>query len=148
MKKKSKARSAGVRAMIAVAVLSASECLIPGGELFASFLTAKFSNRTLTFAERVMYQRAIEEVYWQHRIWPRGGGENSRPKPSLDAVVSRAGSEKKVRDYLCKSQALEDYWQRPITPEQLQAEMDRIAEHTQQPEYCANSSKRSATIRS
>jgi hypothetical protein len=29
------------------------------------------SNRTLTFTERVAYQRAIEEVYWQHRIWPQ-----------------------------------------------------------------------------
>jgi hypothetical protein len=27
-------------------------------------------NRTLTFADRVAYQRAIEEVYWHHRIWP------------------------------------------------------------------------------
>ena len=41
--------------------------------------------------------------------------------------------EKKVEDYLRESQALEDYWQRPITPEQLQAEMERIASHTKQP---------------
>jgi len=41
--------------------------------------------------------------------------------------------EKKVADYLRKSQALEDYWQRPITPDQLQAEMRRIASHTKQP---------------
>ena len=27
--------------------------------------------RTLSFAERVAYQRAIKEVYWQHRIWCR-----------------------------------------------------------------------------
>src|SRR6266568_4027586 len=26
--------------------------------------------RQLSFAERVSYQRAIEEVYWRHRIWP------------------------------------------------------------------------------
>ena len=26
--------------------------------------------RSLTFEERVVYQRAIEEVYWRHRIWP------------------------------------------------------------------------------
>jgi hypothetical protein len=26
--------------------------------------------RTLTFEERVAYQRAIEEVYWRNRIWP------------------------------------------------------------------------------
>jgi hypothetical protein len=52
----------------------------------------------LTFAERVAYQRAIEEVYWRHRIWPRNGGERPDPKPSLDAVMSRAQLEKKVAD--------------------------------------------------
>ena len=79
------------------------------------------------------YQRAIEEVYWRHRIWPRNG-ERPDPKPSLDAVMSQAQIEKKVADYLRKSQALEDYWHRPITAEQLQAEMDRMAQHTKQPE--------------
>src|ERR1700756_5494096 len=87
--------------------------------------------RTLSFADRVAYQYAIEEVYWRHRIWPK---ENPGPKPSLDGVMSRAQVEKKVEDYLCKSQGLEDYWQRPITPEQLQAEMDRMASHTKQPD--------------
>ena len=48
--------------------------------------------------------------------------------------MSQAQIEKKVEDYLRNSQALEDYWQRPITPEQLQAEMDRMAQHTKQPE--------------
>ena len=48
--------------------------------------------------------------------------------------MSQAQLEKKVADYLRKSQALEDYWQRPITPDQLQAEMERIASHTKQPE--------------
>src|SRR4029077_198997 len=32
------------------------------------------AQRTLTLQERVSYQRAIEEVYWRHRIWPK---ENS-----------------------------------------------------------------------
>jgi N-acetylneuraminic acid mutarotase len=89
------------------------------------------SQRTLTFEERVSYQRAIEDVYWRHRIWPK---ERKDPKPSLEAVMPQAQLEKKVTDYLCKSQALEDYWQRPITAEQLQAEMDRMAQHTKQPE--------------
>src|SRR5215469_9490004 len=89
------------------------------------------STRTLTFAQRVSYQRAIEEVYWRHRIWPK---ERPDPKPSLDAVFPRAQLEKKVQDYLDKSQALEDHWQRPIAAEQLQAEMDRMAQHTKQPE--------------
>src|SRR5215467_12921067 len=85
----------------------------------------------LTFADRVAYQRAIEEVYWHHRIWPK---ERPDPKPSLDAVMSHAQIEKKVEDYLRDSEMLEDYWQRPISAEQLQAEMDRMAEHTKQPE--------------
>src|SRR5438046_4909963 len=48
--------------------------------------------------------------------------------------MCQAQLEKKVADYLRKSQALEDYWQRPITADQLQAEMDRMAKHTKQPE--------------
>ena len=86
--------------------------------------------RTLTFAERVHYQRTIEEVYWRHRIWPKN---RSEPKPSLDAVMPQAEIEKKVQAYLYNSQALEVYWQKPITPKQLQAEMDRMAQHTKQP---------------
>ena len=89
------------------------------------------SQRTLTFAERVAYQRAIEHVYWRHRIWPK---DRPDPKPSLDEVMSQAQIEKKVEDYLRDSQALKDYWQRPITPEQLQAEMERMASNTKQPE--------------
>jgi hypothetical protein len=77
---------------------------------------ATANQRTLTFDERVAYQRAIEEVYWRHRIWPK---ERPDPKPSLDAVMSQAQLEKKVADYLRNSQALEDYWQRAITTEQL-----------------------------
>src|SRR6059058_6409805 len=95
--------------------------------------SAMRADRTLTFADRVAYQRAIEEVYWQHRIWPRNGGANAGPKPPLGKVMSQAQIEEKVEDYLRNSQALEDYWQRPITPDQLQAEMERMASHTKQP---------------
>ena len=90
--------------------------------------------RALSFTERVAYQRVIEDVYWRHRIWPRSREENPDPKPSLDAVMSQAQLEKKVTDYLRNSQALEDYWQQPITAHQLQAEMDRMAQHTRQRE--------------
>src|SRR5437868_8299277 len=98
---------------------------------FRSQAPSRVSQRTLTFAERVAYQRAIEGVYWRHRIWPT---ERPDPKPSLDGVMSQAQLEKKVADYLRKSQALENYWQRPITAEQLQAEIDRMAKNTKQPE--------------
>jgi hypothetical protein len=87
--------------------------------------------RQLSFEDRVAYQRATEDVYWQHRIWPK---ENSGAKPSLDEVMPQAIIEKKVRDYLRNSHLLEQYWQKAITPEQLQAEMDRMARDTRQPE--------------
>jgi len=80
------------------------------GSLLAFFrpeATPKVFNRTLTFEERVSYQRAIEDVYWRHRIWPK---ERPDPKPSLDAVMSQAQLEKKVADYLRNSEALQDYW--------------------------------------
>src|SRR6202023_1748432 len=52
----------------------------------------------------------------------------------LDEIIPPAQLEKKVMGYLRNSQALENYWQRPLTAEQLQAEMDRMAKHTKQPE--------------
>jgi len=137
VKNKSISRSSlcKLRILIYLALLcGATVCSLPAGDI-ARFLrsepTPKVSQRTLTFQERVSYQRVIEELYWRHRIWPK---ERPDPKPSLDAVMSQAQLEKKVQDYLRESQALADYWQRPITAEQLQAEMDRMAQHTKQPE--------------
>ena len=48
--------------------------------------------------------------------------------------MSQAEIEKKVTDYLRNSQVLEDDWQRSITADQLQAEMERMASNTKQPE--------------
>ena len=109
----------------------------PVGTLYngATYATAKVAapsqSRQLFFEDRVAYQRAIEEVYWRHRIWPK---ERPDPKPSLDAVMSQATIEQKVQDYLRNSELLEQDWQKPITPEQLQAEMERMAQHSKQPE--------------
>jgi len=94
-------------------------------------MEAAKQGRTLTFAKRVAYQRAIEEVYWHHRIWPK---ENARPRPSLDEVVSQAQIEKKVENYLRDSQVLTDDLHQPLTIAELQAEMNRMAQHTEQPE--------------
>src|SRR5258708_10010073 len=120
--------------LLTALLFCAAACLIAARTLPAFFqgdAPAKFSRQTLSFAERVAYQHAIEDVYWRHRIWPK---ERPDPKPSFDAVMSQAQLERKVADYLRKSQALEDYWQRPITAEQLQAEMERMAIHTKKPE--------------
>ena len=135
MKKRCTSRFAfsSPRALTALFVFAAAGCLVVSGTLPAFFLPEtkiKNSQRTLTFGERVAYQRAIEEVYWRHRIWPK---ERSDLKPSLDAVMPQAQIEKKVADNLRKSQALGDHWRQPITAEQLQAEMDRMAKDTKQP---------------
>jgi hypothetical protein len=48
--------------------------LLVAGTVMAFFgaeAPAKVLPRTLSFAERVAYQRAIEDVYWRHRIWPK-----------------------------------------------------------------------------
>jgi len=122
------------RTLIALLLCTAAAASMVSGTMLAFFrpeASTKVSQKTLTFAQRISYQRAIEEVYWRHRIWPK---ERPDPKPSLDAVMSQGQLEKKVAEYLRNSQALEDYWQRPITAEQLQTEMERMAQHTKQPE--------------
>src|SRR5438034_4267766 len=122
-----------LRLSITVLACVAAACSMVSGALLAFFSpeASSLAQRTLTFAERVAYQRAIEDVYWHHRIWPK---ERPDPKPSLDAVMPQAQLEKKVADYLRNSQALEEHWQQPITAEQPQTEMDRMAQHTRQPE--------------
>jgi len=142
---------AGLRAAISIGVLSAfvllvciqlnvrAACTSPPQLDVQSWFTgddtvnaaAPSQSRQLFFEDRVAYQRLIEEVYWRHRIWPKQRPER---KPSLGAVMSQATIEKKVQDYLRNSELLEQEWRRPITPEQLQAEMDRMAQHSKQPE--------------
>ena len=136
MEKKSCSRSAlsNTRGLSALVLFAVAGCLVASGTslpFLRSEIQGSVSHRVLAFAERVAYQRAIEQVYWRHRIWP---ATNAGAKPPLDRVMSQAHIEKKVEDYLRDSQALEDYWQRPITPDQLQAEIERIASHTKQPE--------------
>jgi N-acetylneuraminic acid mutarotase len=90
----------------------------------------KAPSSTFTFTERVAYQRAIEELRWRHRIWPK---ENPRPKPPLQAIMSQLQIQQKVKDYLRKSQLVDNQRGRPITASELQSEMERMAKHTQQP---------------
>ena len=133
-------RSAAYTVFLALAFIAASSAFNSPNKWYKSAVatvgygsTAKSPSqpRVLSFADRVAFQRAIEDVYWRHQIWPK---ENPDPKPALDAVMAQAQLEKKVKSYLHDSLVLQDYWQRPITAEQLQAEMDRMARNTKQPE--------------
>src|SRR5437667_203225 len=109
------------RALIILLLFAVASSIVAGTLLgfFRPETQAGVSQRTLTFEGRVAYQRAIEEVYWRHRIWPK---ERPDVKPSLDAVMPQAQVEEKVADYLRKSQAMKDYWIRPITADQLQSD--------------------------
>src|SRR6185295_19657781 len=80
--------------------------------------------RDLSFEDRVAAQRAIERVYWSHRIWPR---ENPAPKPPLSSQVSESDLQRTVEEYLRKSSALEILWGRTVGASELQAEIDRMA---------------------
>ena len=129
------------RSVFGIACHAVAFCI--GGSIFGLIAPAPSSpaqaarsdsqqkNGVITFAERVAFQYAIEEVCWRHRIWPN---ENPGPKPGLDQVVSRTQIERKVEDYLRDSELLADQWQWSITPDQLQSEMDRMAAHTKQPD--------------
>ena len=100
-------------------------CWLAGVSLAAAVFVPLASHAgELTFEERVRDQRAIEEVYWRHRIWPK---ENPAPRPSLSEAVPDAVIRKKVEDSLRKSNAFEKWWQRPISSEQLRAEVERMA---------------------
>ena len=125
--------SVSVRVLIAHFCCPGIACLLWAGA--ATFQSPEAlgnpSITTLTFAQRVAYQRAVEEVRWRHRIWPK---ENPESKPPLQAIISAREMEQKVRDYLHKSQLLADQRGRPITASELQAEMERMAKHTKQPE--------------
>jgi N-acetylneuraminic acid mutarotase len=88
------------------------------------------NHSSLTFEERLRYQRAIESVYWNHRIWPK---ENQTEKPSFDKMMPYSIIKAKVEDYLYKSNALEVFWSKPITPKQLQIEMNRMAKESKRP---------------
>jgi len=84
----------------------------------------------LDLEQRVNAQRAIEEVYWRHRIWPE---QNPQPKPPLSAVLPDESIRQRVEDDLRKSKALELYWSYPLTADAQQAEMDRMARESRDP---------------
>jgi N-acetylneuraminic acid mutarotase len=83
----------------------------------------------LSFDRRLSYQRALDAVTWQHTVFPSVGN-----KPPLSEVIPAEITQRKVEDALRQSNALSVLWSRPLTAEQLQAEMQRIAQQTKQPD--------------
>src|SRR5687767_5823964 len=102
-------------------------------ELFLIFsvLFCQLSFGALSFEERVSCQKSIEEVNWRNTIWP---ASNPQPKPGLETVMPISQIGAKTQEYIRKSNAMEAFWQRPITSDQLQTEMERMAEETAAPD--------------
>lgn len=87
------------------------------------------ASQALSIDGRIPYQRALDAVTWKYTLFP-----SQAQKPSLAQVLPSEVSQRKVEDSMRQSNALAALWSRPLTPEQLQAEIQRIARQTKQPE--------------
>ena len=117
--------------MISLIISSRTFAVI--GVLVAALFAPKpaAASEPLGFQDRVAAQEAVERVFYARRIWP---AENPGPKPPFETAVPRGVLEARVTDYLKKSVAMEQLWQRPVTAKQLQAEIVRMTRGTRDPE--------------
>jgi N-acetylneuraminic acid mutarotase len=99
--------------------------------LLACGLPLFSQTQALDLAERTARQRAVEEVYWQHRIWPK---ENPGAKPALAAMISQQQLQARTENSLRLTNAIAKYWHLSISGAQLQSEMNRIAQDSKQPD--------------
>ena len=135
MKRKRTTQSAffRLRGLLALLACAVAACSMVTGTLLAFLrpdVSAKISQRTLTFAERVSYQRAIEEVYWRHRIWPK---EQSRAKAATrcrDFARAAGNESRRLSSQIAAGRGSTELANHC---EQLQAEMERMASHTLHP---------------
>lgn len=111
----------GLAAFVVVGVLAALPLAASGPE----------AGRSLSFEQRVACQTAIEEVYFRHRLWPQ---DNPGPKPAFSVAVPRSVVARKVEDALVMSTALAERYRSPIAPADLQAELDRMARGSRDPQ--------------
>ncbi|HYE13836.1 MAG TPA: kelch repeat-containing protein, partial [Pyrinomonadaceae bacterium] len=127
--------SCALKPFAVLALLVVACCAVVASAPFASqsarSQSKAGSGRTLSFSERVAYQRAVEEVYWRHTVWPK---ENTAFKPRLDEILPAEQTAARVEETLRKSDALARRWGRPVAPAQLQAEAERMARETKRPE--------------
>src|SRR2546430_6088832 len=95
------------RALIILLLCAVTSSIVAGTLLgfFRPETQAGVLQRTLTFEERVAYQRAIEEVYWHHRLWPRNGGGRPPPQPPPPAGGRQGQQGKKKGEYFRETPA-------------------------------------------
>jgi hypothetical protein len=83
------------------------------------------------FEEAVAARRAVERVYWSHRLWPV---ENPGPRPAIEQVSPLTQTEATVLDGIRKVNALSSVFGRSIDAREVQRELDRIAGSTKLPD--------------
>src|SRR6476661_7498700 len=93
--------------------------------LLSTFVSTGICEQSLTLTDRIQAQEKIERVYYNHRIWPESNPDN---KLQFELMVPRDLIEQKVISSMKKSDELK------ISPEMLQAELNRIAKTTRDPE--------------
>ena len=80
----------------------------------------------LSLEERFRCQEAIARVYWNHR--------SPAPEISFAQAVPQALLRQRAEDAVLQTAALHLFWQVTVSPQQVQAELDRMAAHSQSPE--------------
>jgi N-acetylneuraminic acid mutarotase len=75
--------------------------------------------------ERIRCQEALERVYWSHR--------SPSSNRSFAQAVPRDLLRRRAEDAVLKGAELQRLWRLEITPEQLQAELDRMAARSRAP---------------
>ena len=88
------------------------------------FLSPSVAARSITFEERVRAQERIQRLYYSYR------SQTTKP---FEESVSRETLVRQVRDYLDRSIALEQFWNRPITADALHRETERMARGSRRP---------------
>ena len=75
--------------------------------------------------ERIHCQEALERVYWSHR--------SPSQEASFAQAVPRTVVRRRAEDAVLQTAALQRFWSVTVTPQQLQAELDRMAAQSQSP---------------
>jgi hypothetical protein len=95
--------------------------------LFGGVTAAQAASQAdLSLDDRTRCQAALEKVYWSHRTQASG--------LSFAQAVPEAVIRRRAEDGLLKTEALRRFWGVTATPDQLQAELDRMVANSQSPE--------------
>ena len=107
------------------ALLLFTALLLGGAVTARSATAAQGAPAAMSLDDRVRCQEAIERVYWNHR--------SLAPELSFAQSLPQAILRQRAEDSLLKGAALRQFWQVTVSPQQLQAELDRMAANSQSP---------------